>query len=191
MPYLTPRQQAGLNNLSQATEDAKLGDHVQGLLVAMYTGAVIPAATAGTIEYPVFEAMGTVTVSGHGGVAFGGSASGTAQQTIYGAASGNVVLLRADFVPTGALAINGTNYITLTLKVRHKANYASATTVGAAVTTFTGGTALAAFTPANLFTGTPGLVLLDGDVLTLAVAITGTLGAALGGKVAFDLDVVS
>jgi hypothetical protein len=132
-----------------------------------------------------------VVLSGHGGIAFGGSASGSAQQTTYGAASGNVVLLRADFIPTGALAINGTNFITLTLKVRHKANYASATTVGAAFTTFTGGTALAAFTPVNLFTGAPGLVLSDGDVLTLSSAITGTLGAALGGKVAFDLDVVS
>ena len=73
----------------------------------------------------------------------------------------------------GAVAIDGTNYITVTAKQ-------GSTSLGS-FTTYTGGTALVAGTAvAFTLTGGAGLVFSQGDILTLDSVKTGT-GAVLKG----------
>jgi hypothetical protein len=109
---------------------------------------------------------------------------GTAAGAYVGYASvgvpGTIVGGRAVF--TTSLAINGTNYVTLTA-VNLSNSSVSLLAASPANSTFTGGAAITADTayPLTLIGTAANLIVAQGDLIKVAATVTGTLGGAITG----------
>jgi len=88
------------------------------------------------------------------------------------------IVKSAHFTPSTALAINGTNYVTLDVSKRD--GVGGSATVVATLNTNTGGTALSAFQPAALTVTQSAASLAVGNVLTFKSTETGTPTSPIG-----------